>query len=189
MSQPIRNIEDLNRTAARGRASLYPSRLKILIGSASCGVALGAREVEAAATEAVRELELDAVVCRTGCIGFCAKEPLVDLMLPNGPRLSYGHMTPEKTRRLLKAYAGGNLLLEWALGRFSSEEHLLTQEMHQYPAGPQDLSGVPEWSSLDFYRRQKKVILRNCGSIDPLLARRSHRPRRLSRRDPRDHRK
>jgi len=168
MTQPICNIDDLNRTAARGRASLYPSRLKILIGSASCGVALGAREVEAAANEAVRELKLDAVVCRTGCIGFCAKEPLVDLMLPNGPRVSYGRMTPEKTRRLLKAYAGGNLLLEWALGRFSSEEHLLTEETHQYPAGSQDLSSVPEWSLLDFYRRQKKVILRNCGSIDPL---------------------
>ena len=27
---------------------------------------------------------------------------------------------------------------------------------------------MPEWSALDFYRRQKKVILRNCGSIDPL---------------------
>ncbi len=27
---------------------------------------------------------------------------------------------------------------------------------------------MPEWSTLDFYRRQKKVILRNCGSVDPL---------------------
>jgi NADH:ubiquinone oxidoreductase subunit F (NADH-binding) len=168
MSQPICNKEDLDRAAASGQGSLYPNRLKILIGSASCGIALGAREVEAAAIETVRELHLDSVVCRTGCIGFCAKEPLLDLMLPNGPRLSYGQMTGEKTRRLLKAYAGGNLLLEWALGRFSSEEHLLTEEIHQYPAGPKDLANVPEWSGLDFYRRQKKVILRNCGSIDPL---------------------
>ena len=113
-------------------------------------------------------MHLDAIVCRTGCIGFCANEPLLDLILPNGPRVSYSRMTAEKTRRLLKAYAGGNLLLEWALGRFSSEEHLSTQEVHQYPAGPQDLGHVPEWSTLDFYRRQKKIILRNCGSIDPL---------------------
>ena len=27
---------------------------------------------------------------------------------------------------------------------------------------------MPEWNGLDFYRQQKKVILRNCGSIDPL---------------------
>ena len=168
MSQSIRNLADLDQAAATGRASLYPHRLKILIGSASCGIALGAREVEAAALQAVRELKLDAVVCRTGCIGFCAQEPLLDLMLPVGPRLSYGQMTPEKTRRLLASYAGGNLLLDGALGRFSSEEHLCTQEVHQYPSGARDFSSAPEWSTLDFYRRQKKVILRNCGSVDPL---------------------
>jgi NADH:ubiquinone oxidoreductase subunit F (NADH-binding) len=31
-----------------------------------------------------------------------------------------------------------------------------------------ELAKIPEWSSLDFYRRQKKVILRNCGAIDPM---------------------
>jgi NADH-quinone oxidoreductase subunit F len=168
MTQPIGNLDDLNRAAAAGRATLYPSRLKVLVGSASCGIALGAREVEAAALEAVRELGLDAVVCRTGCIGFCAREPLVDLMLPNGPRLSYGEMTPERTRQLLKAYAGDNLMPHWAVGRFGSEEHLCTQEVHEYRAGSQELDTIPEWSSLPFYRRQKKVILRNCGSINPL---------------------
>ena len=71
MSRPIRNAADLDRAAAAGLATLYPQRLKILIGSASCGMAMGARDVEAAARRAVEELGLDAVVCRTGCIGFC----------------------------------------------------------------------------------------------------------------------
>jgi NADH:ubiquinone oxidoreductase subunit F (NADH-binding)/(2Fe-2S) ferredoxin len=168
MSRPICSLDDLNKAAASGRAALYPRRLKILVGSASCGIALGAREVEAAAVEAVQELALDAVVCRTGCIGLCAREPLLDLMLANGPRVSYGEMTPEKTHRLLKAYAAGNLLLDSALGRFAREEHLCADEVYEYPSGTHDLGSVPEWSTLDFYRRQKKVILRNCGSIDPL---------------------
>jgi NADP-reducing hydrogenase subunit HndB len=158
MSGPIRNADELKRTAAAGMETLYPKRLKVLVGSASCGIALGAREVEAAAVAAVKQLGLDAVVCRTGCIGFCAHEPLVDLMLPDGPRLSYGDMTPEKTRKLLEAYSGGNLMAETALGRMTSEEHLLTGEVHQYQASPRDLSSIPEWSTLDFYRRQKKVI-------------------------------
>ena len=109
MSQPIRNAARPRPAAAAGQATLYPKRLKILVGSASCGVAVGARAVEAAARRAVEELGLDAVVCRTGCIGFCAQEPLLDLVLPNGPRVSYGNMTPEKTRALLPAYARANL--------------------------------------------------------------------------------
>ena len=43
MSRPISSIEELNRVAAAGLATLYPRRLKILVGSASCGIALGAR--------------------------------------------------------------------------------------------------------------------------------------------------
>lgn len=168
MSQTIRTNEELNRVEAAGLATLYPNRLKIVIGSASCGVAVGAGAVEAAALAAVKELGLDAVVAKTGCIGFCSKEPLLDLYLPNGPRVSYGNMTPEKTRDLLAAFAAnGNLRPDLALGRFDSEEHVSTGTSHSYPQPSGALSEVPEWSSLDFYKNQKKVILRNCGCLDP----------------------
>lgn len=168
MSQPLRNTHDLDKAAAAGQSTLFGSRLKVVIGSASCGVAVGAREVEAAARRTVEELGLDAVVCRTGCIGFCSHEPLVDLVLPNGPRVSYGDMTPEKTRELLQAYARGDLKPEWALGRFTGEDNVSSGQTHAYPPCPEKLKSVPVWSELDFYRHQKKVILRNCGSIDPL---------------------
>jgi NADH:ubiquinone oxidoreductase subunit F (NADH-binding)/(2Fe-2S) ferredoxin len=168
MSGKIQSAADLEQLAAAGEATLYPRRLKILIGSASCGVAMGARAVEAAAIQAVKDLGLDAVVCRTGCIGFCSQEPLLDLVLPGGPRVSYGQMTADKARALLEGYAKRKELKpEWALGRFSSEEYVSTGQTHQYPAAPADLARVPEWSQLDFYRQQKKVILRNCGAIDP----------------------
>jgi (2Fe-2S) ferredoxin len=111
---------------------------------------------------------LEAAVCRTGCIGFCAREPLLDLVLPNGPRVSYADMTPQKTRALLQAYAKGDLMPELALGRFVSEKYVSSGKTRVYPPCPAELERVPEWSSLDFYRRQKKVILRNCGAIDPM---------------------
>jgi NADH:ubiquinone oxidoreductase subunit F (NADH-binding)/(2Fe-2S) ferredoxin len=167
MSGTLRNVADFDRAAAAGLRTLYPRQLKILVGSASCGVAMGAPNVEAAARRAVEELQLGASVCLTGCIGFCAKEPLLDLVLPNGPRVSYPHMTPQKTRALLEAYSKGNLKPELALGRFTSEEIVSTGEVHSYPSCSGPLQQIPEWSNLDFYRRQKKVILRNCGSIDP----------------------
>jgi NADH:ubiquinone oxidoreductase subunit F (NADH-binding)/(2Fe-2S) ferredoxin len=168
MSGQIRDAADLDQAGAAGQGTLYPQRLKILIGSASCGVAMGARAVESAALRAVEDLALDATVSRTGCIGCCGQEPLLDLLLPNGPRVSYSRMTPGKTRSLLEAYASrGDLRPDLALGRFEREEHVATGEFHRYPDCPGVLQNVPEWSGLDFYRRQQKVILRNCGSIDP----------------------
>jgi NADH:ubiquinone oxidoreductase subunit F (NADH-binding)/(2Fe-2S) ferredoxin len=168
MSAPIRNSADLDRAGAAGKATLHPQRLKVLVGSASCGVAVGARDIESAARAAVRELGLDAVVCRTGCIGFCGREPMLDLVLPNGPRISYGNMTPEKTHQLIAGYAkSGELQPSWALGHFHSEELVSTGEVRTYSEQSIGLKDVPRWSALDFERRQKKVILRNCGSIDP----------------------
>ena len=41
MSRTITNAADLDQAAAAGRERLYPERLKIVIGSASCGVAMG----------------------------------------------------------------------------------------------------------------------------------------------------
>lgn len=167
MSEPIRNEADLAQLAAAGGAALQPNRLKILVGSASCGVAMGARDVEAAAQAAVKELGLEAEVCRTGCIGFCSQEPLLDLVIPGGPRVSYAQMTPEKTRALLAGYQQGDLKPEWALGRFGAEELVSTGDVEGSPKVPAAVARLPEWSGLDFYRRQQKVILRNCGAIDP----------------------
>lgn len=169
MSLSLRNSADLDRARAAGEAKLHPDRLKILIGSASCGIAVGARDIEAAARQAVKELGLDAVVSRTGCIGFCSREPLLDLVIPNGPRISYGNMTPEKTRELLVGYARNkDLRSEWALGHVHDEELVSTGEVRTYSEQSIGLNNVPRWSNLDFYSRQKKIILRNCGLIDPV---------------------
>ena len=168
MSDLIRTEGDLDQIGVTGTSTLYPDRLKILIGSATCGIAAGARDVEAAAVEAVKELHLDAVVRRTGCIGFCQREPLLDLVIPNGPRVSYADMTAKKTRLLLESYASKqDLKPNFALCRFDGEEHVATGEVHRYAAPSNGLSGVPEFSTVAFYSRQHRVILRNCGSIDP----------------------
>ncbi|MFH1741075.1 MAG: NADH-quinone oxidoreductase subunit NuoF [bacterium] len=169
MNEPNRTESNLDRISEIGKSTLYPDHLKILIGSASCGIAAGARDVEAAAVQAVEELNLNATVSRTGCIGFCQREPLLDLVLPNGPRVSYKNMTAKKTRILLESYAAKqDLKLNYALCRFESEEHVALGEVHRYPPSSNGLSAVPVISALDFFSKQQKIILRNCGSIDPM---------------------
>jgi NADH:ubiquinone oxidoreductase subunit F (NADH-binding)/(2Fe-2S) ferredoxin len=168
MSQKLHTIKDIERVASVGKATLYPDRLKISIGSATCGLAMGARKIEEAVVKTLKEFKKDALVTRTGCIGFCAREPLMDMVLPGGPRISFGDMTPRKTRDILAAYfTSGTIKKDHALGRFTSEEHLLTGKEHSY-ASSGAADDIPELSTINFYRRQKRVILRNCGSIDPM---------------------
>ena len=168
MSDQIRTRSDLERVAKAGQATLYPDKLKVLIGSASCGIAAGAREVEAAALETVEKLGLEAVVRRTGCIGMCRHEALVDLRLPDGPRVTYEKMTPKKTSVLLEAFAEDKPLVpQYALCRLGSELHVATGYRHSYAPSKNGISELPEWGDLAFIRDQQRVILRNCGSIDP----------------------
>jgi NADH:ubiquinone oxidoreductase subunit F (NADH-binding)/(2Fe-2S) ferredoxin len=168
MSQTIRNAANLQKIADRGGATLYPEKLKILVGAATCGLAMGAAKIEETARMLVQQFKADAIVARTGCIGFCSREPLLDIVLPGGPRVSFGSMTPEKTKKVLASYfTKGTFDAGDALGRFSGEEHAATGDVHTYGKSTA-ADGIPEWSSLDFLRRQKKVIMRNCGSIDPL---------------------
>jgi NADH:ubiquinone oxidoreductase subunit F (NADH-binding)/Pyruvate/2-oxoacid:ferredoxin oxidoreductase delta subunit/(2Fe-2S) ferredoxin len=165
----IRTEEELGAVGAAGISSLYPEQLKISIGSASCGIAAGAREVEAAALETIKALGLNAVVSRTGCIGFCQREPLVDLLMPGGPRVCFDKMTPKKVRALLEHFASTHELdTASALYRFQSEEYLSLGKSRRYAEPKNGLSKVPEWSQLGFFKPQQRVILRNCGSIDPM---------------------
>ena len=45
----ITTEKDLDRVAVAGESTLYPKTMKIMIGSASCGIGAGARTVEEAA--------------------------------------------------------------------------------------------------------------------------------------------
>jgi len=161
--------KDLDVIGQNGSATLAPHRMKIMIGSASCGISAGARGVEEAAVKAVHDLRLDAVVSRTGCVGFCQREPLVDIIIPGQPRVCYGEMTPAKMRALLTSYANSSSLpASGALCRYTTEENVSQNTTQQYPQPANGLGEVIPQSALDFFSKQRRVILRNCGAIDPL---------------------
>ena len=165
----ITTEQDLDAVALAGKATLFPATMKIMVGSASCGKSAGAAAVEEAALSAVKELKLDAVVTRTGCVGFCQREPLVDIMVAGSPRVCYGEMTAAKIRKVLESYAAsGNLPAAGALYRYTAEENVSQSSTIAYPAPVNGLGAVPEQAALDFFGSQKRVILRNCGTIDPM---------------------
>ncbi|MBN1757818.1 MAG: NADH-quinone oxidoreductase subunit NuoF [Chitinispirillaceae bacterium] len=164
----ITTEKDLDRVAVAGESTLYPKTMKIMIGSASCGIGAGARTVEEAAIKTVKELGIDAVVTRTGCVGWCQREPLVDILVPGAPRLCYELMTPAKMEKVLTEYAEkGVLPTDGVLYRYEKEENVLQDTAFVYPQ-PNGYAQLPERSTLDFFSRQKRVILRNCGSIDAM---------------------
>jgi NADH:ubiquinone oxidoreductase subunit F (NADH-binding)/Pyruvate/2-oxoacid:ferredoxin oxidoreductase delta subunit/(2Fe-2S) ferredoxin len=166
----IKSLEDLRKAKQKGLRSCYPDRTRIMIGMATCGIASGAAEVYKAMSKAIKKSSLKAKLSMTGCIGICQEEPLVDVLQPGGPRITYSRMTPEAAEQLVAGLAEGKLdKRERVFGRIDAEEFLVDGTLHRYFEGelPAHLAAVPAYREVDFYRKQMRIALRHCGFIDP----------------------
>lgn len=125
-------------------------RAHILVCAGAACVSSGCREIRDAIVVKVKEygLQEEVKVIETGCVGSCDLGPLA-LVYPEG--IFYQKLKPEDA----DAIVGEHLLK----GRIV--ERLLYKE----PATAKTISSL---KSLSFFRNQEKIVLRNCGIINPL---------------------
>lgn len=75
---------------------------RIVVGMGTCGIAAGARETMLAIIdELARRKMTDVTVTETGCIGLCAKEPVVEVNIPGQPPVLYGNVDPSRGRQIV----------------------------------------------------------------------------------------
>jgi len=124
----------------------------ILIGAATCGRAAGAVAVLEAINSELAKHNIEATIIQVGCIGLCYAEPLVDIVKPNRPRICYSNVTPEIIPQLIEDYIiNDNPRPDLALGTI----------------GNGDVDGIPKFFELPMLKPQVRIVLRNCGMIDP----------------------
>jgi NADP-reducing hydrogenase subunit HndC len=163
----IASESDLRRFAMRGRKSLLPKQPKILVGMGTCGLAAGAQEVYQAIQAEVARLNLPYLITPTACIGWCSQEPLVDVLLPGKPRVTYGRMDAHKAKELVRGLPQGDLKLKWAIGFLTGDENPVSGKATRYAPRTVRLDGVPRYEETALFRHQVRMVLRNCGLIDP----------------------
>jgi len=166
----IKSLDDLQKAKTRGLRSCYPDTTRIMVGMATCGIASGAAEVHEALSKAIRKSSLRAKLTATGCIGICQEEPLVDVLQPGRPRITYRRMTPEAAEELVASLSRGKPdSADHVFGRIDAEEFVVDGTLHRYFEGklPARLAAVPAYREVDFYRKQMRIAMRNCGFIDP----------------------
>ena len=135
----------------------------IRIGTALCGQAAGCEEVIQAIESALSQNGLSATVSRVGCLGLCFAEPLVDVQLPNGPRVFYGNVSPQTAQQIVASHVGrGVPLQELALG------YLAPEFDDSGDAGGNSLPGeIPDLNQHPMRVLETRIALRNAGTIDP----------------------
>lgn len=117
--------------------------IKVCMGTG--GIAAGGHEVYTAFASALgehgipAELQLGCSLHRVGCRGLCARDVLVDVII-DSQKVTYQYIKPEMVRRIVDEHiACGNPVADW----------LVSEDYH------------------DFHKKQIKVVLSDCGNIDP----------------------
>ena len=162
----ITTKDDLQKIRTAVQSSLYvPATLKMNIGMASCGIAAGAKEVYDKAREIFDEQNV--LVARTGCLGLCEEEPLVDIQAPGQPRIVYRRVSADIIGELTEAHEKAEYSKKYILGQMRDPRSILEDDIENPLSGVFSTNGIPTLEEIPFYDKQLKIALRNCGYIDP----------------------
>jgi NADH:ubiquinone oxidoreductase subunit F (NADH-binding)/(2Fe-2S) ferredoxin len=133
---------------------------------ASCGIAAGARAAFDAALEKYPGNN-GVDITRTGCIGFCEMEPLVEILQSGGPRIVYKKISASKIEDVIEGYRNNDFDLKLILGQMKDPRSLLENDIDNPLDSLAPIDGIPILEDIPFYGNQVKVAMRNCGYIDP----------------------
>ena len=122
MDKKIKSLADLRRikeTCTDLTSTRSTDTKTVVIGMGTCGIAAGAREIM---DEVLKELQRrgisDVSVQTTGCIGMCQLEPLLDVIIPNKERITYGKVTRDDVKRIIAEHVvNGRIVTDLAIGR------------------------------------------------------------------------
>lgn len=111
-------IRDKTRKNMTVREDTGDSKIRVVVGMATCGIAAGARPVLNAFVDEIAKRDVKGVsVQQTGCIGMCQYEPIVELTEPGKEKVTYVKMTPEKAVRVVNDHiVNGNPVAEFTVG-------------------------------------------------------------------------
>ncbi len=134
------------------RAAVDPSTaaIQIVVGMGTCGIAAGSKETLAAIREAVATGGFAHVSVRqAGCMGLCHSEPTVEVSVPGTPTVIYGNVTAANARKIVSEHVvNGRIVTPWVYATSPGRPRVGMEGFNTYPG-------------------QLRVVLRNCGVIDP----------------------
>lgn len=101
----LTDLEELRKKAKAAQAAVSSSKITILIGMGTCGVAAGARETWATFSEEIKNNGItNAEIKQTGCIGQCHSEPTVEVRVPGMPDIIYGNVDQSAAKVIVRQH-------------------------------------------------------------------------------------
>ncbi|WP_170240270.1 (2Fe-2S) ferredoxin domain-containing protein [Thermosediminibacter litoriperuensis] len=118
----MKSIEELEKIREQARELINlrkdnENKTRIVVGMGTCGISAGARQVLLAILDELKKRNIsDVIVTETGCIGMCRFEPMVDVIKPNQPKVTYVNVDADKARQIVARHIVNNQVVdEWVI--------------------------------------------------------------------------
>jgi len=128
-------------------------RIKIFVGAGTCGLGAGAGKTILKIKDYIDRNSIEADIVKVGCIGLCSVEPLVDIKFPARSRVSFYGVVEDKVEQLFDSMFRGDFPSENMLGQFDDDG--------------EKYSGIEMIDEHPFFKNQKRIVLKNCGKVNP----------------------
>jgi NADH-quinone oxidoreductase subunit F len=158
----IQDIGAFNTVREAGLAKLVPPIPRVAVGLGTCGRGNGAEGLQQAFAESIDRSGIDILLVGVGCFGACFQEPLVNIWVPGNPLVILHSVSVHDVGRILHDISTRNLTSDLVFCKIEEWDHITghIRYGHGYP-------DVPSWNEIPFFKGQKKIVLRNCGLINP----------------------
>jgi NADP-reducing hydrogenase subunit HndB len=105
----VRSLDDLKKlreeALEKRRVKTASGQAQVIVGMGTCGIAAGARDTMKAILETIEKDNLNGIiVSQTGCIGMCEKEPIVEVVIGDQAKVTYGKVNPDTAVRIMKEH-------------------------------------------------------------------------------------
>ncbi|MDH4100810.1 MAG: NADH-quinone oxidoreductase subunit NuoF [Nitrospirota bacterium] len=132
------------------------SKTTVIVGTGTCGLIAGARGVMDAVREETAKRGLDTNLFGSGCIGMSSHEPIMSVALPGRTRVMYEGVQGEMVADILAHQ----------IDKGTPHPNHVFCQMREH-ADDVAYEGIPYYDDLPYAKKQVRVVLRNCGHINP----------------------
>ena len=124
----------------------------VLVGNATCGRSAGSMEVIEAFNSEILSKGINCRVLEVGCIGMCYLEPIVCVYKPGYPVICYANVGKKESVEIFDSFIINNkIVVDNIIGVIGKENQ----------------TGFPDLYSIPVMHPQVRLVLQNCGIIDP----------------------
>ena len=105
----IKSLEELKRVREEAlqkkQMKAAAGNVQVIVAMGTCGIAAGARDTMKSVLNFIETNNLSGVsVTQTGCIGMCEQEPILQIVIGESPKVTYGKVNIEVAEQIMKQH-------------------------------------------------------------------------------------